>query len=103
MITVDQTARNDALHTFVPTLPAHNDGAAAVVRALGELLGLAGELGLDCTALLIYLLERSGEAAGLHGIAGEQQVEGERRIRHATGCVQTRDEGEGQRIGRDGG
>ena len=103
VIAVDQTARDDALHTFVPALPAHNDGAAAVVRALGELFGLAGELGLDCAALLIYLLERSGEAAGLHGIAGEQQVEGERRVRHATGCVQTRDEGEGQRIGRDGG
>ena len=71
VITVDQTARNDALHTLVPALPAHDNGAAAVVRALGELLGLTGELGLDCTALLIYLLERSGEAAGLHGIAGE--------------------------------
>ncbi len=60
-------------------------------------------LGRDGPALELDLLARSGEAAGLHGSAGEQQVEGERRIRHATGCVQTRAEGAGQRSGRDGG
>ena len=99
MVAIDQATGDDALDSLVPALAAHDDHAAAVVGPLGNRLRLLGQLRLDGAALLVDLLEGGREARRLLGVAGHQQVERERGVGHAARGVETRDEGERERVG----